>query len=127
MAQEKKFDFSVKQDGEQWNAEITRRVSARKTSVSKQKKGFESEALATEWAQEKLAECLANLQAGNKRKSEKRTARNELATKQASEKEAAAALYEEKQQAYFDALDDEDSEEDDNDFDQDDEDELNAR
>ena len=55
MAQQKKFDFAVKQDGEQWNAEITRRVSARNTSVSKRKKGFETEALATEWAKETLA------------------------------------------------------------------------
>jgi len=107
MAQEKKFDFSVKQDGEQWNAVITRRVSARKTSVTKQKKGFESEELATEWAKSKLAECLENLQAGNKRKSEKRAVRNELAAKAVAEKEAAATLYEEKQQAYFEALDEE--------------------
>ena len=111
MAQQKKFDFSVKQVGEQWNAEITRRVSARKTSVSKQKKGFESEALATTWAQEKLAECLENLQAGNKRKADKRVARNELAAKTEAEKEEAATLYEEKQQAYFEALDEQEFEE----------------
>ncbi|PKG37594.1 DUF3622 domain-containing protein [Psychromonas sp. Urea-02u-13] len=110
MAQEKKFDFSIKQDGEQWNAEITRRVSARKTSVSKQKKGFETEALATEWATAKLAECLENLQAGNKRKSEKRVVRNDLAAKAIADKETAAILYEEKQQAYFEALDEEDEE-----------------
>ena len=111
MAQEKKFDFSIKQDGEQWNAEITRRVSARKTSVSKQKKGFASEELATEWAKAKLTECLENLQAGNKRKSEKRVARNELAAKAVAEKEAAATLYDEKQQAYFEGLDEEELEE----------------
>ena len=111
MAQEKKFDFSIKQDGEQWNAEITRRVSARKTSVSKQKKGFASEELATEWAKEKLSECLENLQAGNKRKAEKRAVRNELAVNAVAEKEAAATLYEEKQQAYFEALDEEELEE----------------
>ena len=111
MAQEKKFDFSVKQDGEQWNAEITRRVSARKTSVSKQKKGFASEALAIEWAKEKLTECLENLQAGNKRKSEKRAVRNALAAKTVADKETAAALYEEKQHAYFEALDEQELEE----------------
>jgi hypothetical protein len=110
MAQEKKFDFSVKQDGEQWNAEITRRVSARKTSVSKQKKGFTSEELATEWAKTKLVECLENLQAGNKRKSEKRVVRNELAAKAVADKETAATIYEEKQQAYFEALDEQELE-----------------
>jgi len=112
MAQEKKFDFSVKQENEQWNAEVTRRVSARKTSVSKQKKGFATEELATEWASTKLAECIDNLQAGNKRKSEKRVVRNELAAKAVAEKETAATLYEEKQQAYFETLDEAEFEED---------------
>ncbi len=111
MAQEKKFDFSVKQDGEQWNAEITRRVSARRTSVSKRKKGFETEALATEWAKEQLTQFLENLQSGNKRKAEKRVIRNELAAKAVADKETAATLYEEKQQAYFEALDEEEFEE----------------
>ena len=113
MAQQNKFDFRITQDGEQWNAEITRRVSARRTSVSKRKKGFESEALATEWAKETLADFLKNLQEGNKRKSEKRAARNELAAKAIIAKEASAAAYEEKQQAYFEALDEEDFEEED--------------
>lgn len=110
MAQENKFDFRIKQDGEQWNAEITRRVSARRTSVSKRKKGFTSEALATEWAKEQLVGFLENLQAGNKRKAQKRAVRNELAAKTIAEKEAAATLYEEKQQAYFEALDEEELE-----------------
>jgi len=113
MAQQNKFDFRITQDGEQWNAEITRRVSARRTSVSKRKKGFESEALATEWAKETLVGFLANQQEANKRKSEKRAARNELAAKAVIAKEASAAAYEEKQQAYFDALDAEEFEDED--------------
>ncbi|WP_019614170.1 DUF3622 domain-containing protein [Psychromonas ossibalaenae] len=108
MAQENKFDYSIKQDGEKWNAEITRRVSARRTTVSKQKKGFESEELAQQWAKKQLADCIEALQAGNKRKAEKRTVRNELAAKALAEKEAAAALYEEKQAAFFEADEDED-------------------
>ncbi|MEI6897331.1 MAG: DUF3622 domain-containing protein [Psychromonas sp.] len=107
MAQQNKFDFRIKENGEQWDAEITRRVSARRTSVSKRKKGFASEALATEWAKEQLVGFLANLQEGNKRKSEKRVARNEQAAKTLVAKEAAATLYAEKQQAYFEALDEE--------------------
>jgi len=113
MAQQNKFDFRITQDGEQWNAEITRRVSARRTTVSKRKKGFESEALATEWAKETLAGFLENQQAANKRKSEKRTERNELAAKAIVAKEAAAAAYQEKQQAYFDGLDEEEFEDED--------------
>lgn len=99
MAQEKKFDYRITQDGEKWHAEITRRVSARRTSVSKRQKGFETEELAEQWAKDELQGFLENLQAGNKRKAEKRLARNELAAKLAAEKETAAVLYEEKKLA----------------------------
>ena len=105
MAQTNKFEFQVMQDGDVWNATITRRVSARRTSVSKQKKGFSSEALATEWAKETLAQFLENLQEGNKRKADKRIVRNDLAEKAKIEKEAAAVAYKEKQDAHFAALD----------------------
>ena len=95
MAQQNKFDYRIKQDGDKWNAEITRRVTARKTSVSKRKKGFETKELAEQWAKEELISFLENLQASNKRKAEKRAVREELAAKAEAEKEAAAALYEE--------------------------------
>jgi hypothetical protein len=107
MSQQNKFDFRITQNNEQWDAEITRRVSARRTTVSKRKKGFASEALATEWAKEALAGFLENQKLSNKRKSEKRASRNELAAQAIAAKEAAAALYQEKQQAYFEALDEE--------------------
>lgn len=86
MAQEKKFDYKVIQDGEKWHAEITRRVSARKTSVSKRKKGFESQEAAEQWGKEQLEVFLQNLQERNKRKAEKRVVRNQLEA-QAIEKE----------------------------------------
>ena len=99
MAQQNKFDYRIKQDGDKWNAEITRRVTARKTSVSKRKKGFETKELAEQWAKEELISFLENLQASNKRKAEKRAVREELAAKAEAEKEAAAALYKEKRLA----------------------------
>lgn len=99
MAQQNKFDYRIKQDGEKWDAEITRRVTARRTSVSKRQKGFETQEMAEQWAKQELVGFLENLQAGNKRKAEKRTIRNELAAKAAAEKEAAAALYEEQRLA----------------------------
>ena len=108
MSQENKFDFNVTQQGEQWNAEITRRISARKTTVSKRKKGFESEEQATVWAKEQLADFLDNLQASNKRKAEKRVERNELLAKGEAEKEAKAIAYQEKRLAAMEAMDAED-------------------
>ena len=101
MAQQNKFDYRIKQDNEQWSAEITRRVTARKTSVSKRKKGFATQELAEQWAKETLTGFLDNLQESNKRKAEKRTVRDEQAAKAEAEKEAAAALYEEKRLAAF--------------------------
>ena len=99
MAQQNKFAYRIKQDGDKWNAEITRRVTARKTSVSKRQKGFTTSELAEQWAKEQLTGFLENLQASNKRKAEKRAVREELAAKAEAEKEAAAALYEEKRLA----------------------------
>ncbi|MCW8996910.1 MAG: DUF3622 domain-containing protein [Psychromonas sp.] len=107
MAQQNKFDYRIKEDGNKWNAEITRRVTARRTSVSKQQKGFETPELAEQWAKEQLTRFLENLQANNKRKAEKRTLRNELAAKAEAEKEAAAALYEEKRLAELEEQDNE--------------------
>ena len=99
MAQQNKFDYRIQQDGDKWSAEIIRRVTARRTSVSKRKKGFETQELAEQWSKNQLVDFLENLQAGNKRKAEKRALRNELAAKADAEKEAAAALYEEKRLA----------------------------
>ena len=101
MTQHNKFDYCIKENDAKWDAEITRRVTSRKTMVSKRKKGFATRELAEQWSKEQLAEFLENLQAGNKRKAEKRTLRNELAAKAEAEKKAAAALYEEKRQAAF--------------------------
>lgn len=111
MAQENKFDYCIKQNDTKWDAEITRRVSARRTIVSKQKKGFETQDLAQQWAKEKLADFLKNLQLGNKRKAEKRTNRNELAAKAEAEKEAAMTLYKEKRLAALEAENNSENEE----------------
>ena len=105
MAQENKFNYHIAKNGDKWNAEITRRVSARRTSVSKQKKGFETEQLAELWAKEQLVGFIENLQAATKRKAEKRIIRNELAAKAEADKVAAAALYEEKRLAALAAID----------------------
>ena len=99
MTQHNKFDYCIKENDSKWDAEITRRVTSRKTTVSKRKKGFATQELAEQWSKEQLADFLENLQTGNKRKAEKRTLRNELAAKAEAEKEAAAALYEEKRRA----------------------------
>jgi len=93
MTQQKKFDYIIKQDANTWSAEITRRVSARKNQVSKQQGGFETEALAKEWATAQLATFLEKQKQANARKSERRAERNALAEKAQAEKEAAQAKF----------------------------------
>ena len=46
-----KFDYRLVEKNTTWNAEITRKVSARKTNVTKRKARFASEADAREWAE----------------------------------------------------------------------------
>ncbi|HEY5716423.1 MAG TPA: DUF3622 domain-containing protein [Psychromonas sp.] len=111
MAQQNKFDYRITQDGDTWHAEITRRVTAHRTSVSKQKKGFESEESALIWAKETLAEFIANQQVATKRKADKRILRNQLAVKAEAEKIAAAALYEKKRLAAIEGRDQQQDEE----------------
>ncbi|WP_435237433.1 DUF3622 domain-containing protein [Psychromonas sp. PT13] len=97
MAHHNKFDYRIKQEGDSWIAEITRRITARKTSVSKREKGFETEALAEEWAKEQLIDYVAHQKESNKRKAEKRALRNELAAKAAAEHAAEVASFAKKQ------------------------------
>lgn len=111
MAQQNKFDYRITQEGDKWNAEITRRVSARRTSVSKRQNGFENEASAEAWAKEELIQFVQNLQAATKRKADKRTVRNELAAKAEAEKIAAAAAYEAKRLAVIEEQDQQENEE----------------
>lgn len=93
MTQQKKFDYQIKQDATTWSAEITRRVSARRTSISKQQDGFETEALAIEWATTELSGFLEKQKQANARKSERRTERDALAAKALAAKEAANTAF----------------------------------
>ncbi len=93
MAQEKKYDYRLVQDSDTWTTEITKRVTARKTTVTKRKKDFETQAQAKEWGETKLAEYVESLQQHNKRKAEKRAVRNELEAKAEAEQAAREEKY----------------------------------
>ena len=122
MTQQKKFDYQIKQDANTWSAEITRRVSARRSSVSKKQDGFATEALATEWATAELAGFLEKQKAANARKSERRTERNELAAKATAAKEAShAAFLAKREESRAAALEADENDDDDFDYDYDEE------
>jgi hypothetical protein len=62
-----KYNSRIIENGATWTAEITRRISARKTGVSKSEEGFSSEAAAQAWVEKELPVFLKNLGEQNKR------------------------------------------------------------
>ncbi|NRB24158.1 DUF3622 domain-containing protein [Shewanella sp.] len=88
MTQTKKFDFRIVQDKQVWAAEITRRMTARKTIVSKRKTGFATEAEASAWGEKELQSFLDKLMLRNERKAKQRDERTQAA---ASKEQAADA------------------------------------
>lgn len=72
MTKGKKYDYRVVQNDSGWSAEITRRMTSKKTVVSKRQSGFATEAAAREWGKSELETFVNNLNQRNKRHSEQR-------------------------------------------------------
>ena len=74
MTQSKKYDCRVVQDNTSWTAEIIRRVTSKKTVVTKSQDGFSTEAEAQDWGQKEVKTFLKslNLNEQKKRYSKKR-------------------------------------------------------
>ena len=70
MAKGKKYEFRVKQEDTCWAAEIIRKVTSKKTIVSKLMNGFSSESEAQEWGQRELKTVLKNLHERNMQRSQ---------------------------------------------------------
>ncbi|MGH1463576.1 MAG: DUF3622 domain-containing protein [Neptuniibacter sp.] len=77
MSQGKKYSYHLIQKGDSWSAEILRQASHKKTVVSKRQGDFKTEAEAEAWAEQTLKGFLEQQVERNKRKSEKRTLREE--------------------------------------------------
>ncbi|MBW1821413.1 MAG: DUF3622 domain-containing protein [Deltaproteobacteria bacterium] len=70
MAENKKYDIQLVRDKNSWTAEITRKITSRKTAVSKRQEGFPTETEAQEWGEKELKSFLESQNARNKRRSE---------------------------------------------------------
>jgi len=68
MSKDRKYSTQIVQQDSGWNAAIIRRVTARKTTVTKSRDGFASEAEATDWAATELASLLKTLAERNQRR-----------------------------------------------------------
>lgn len=85
MSQSKKYAFRVFEANNGWKTEITRRMTATKTVVSKSHDGFASEAEATAWGEQALQDFLGKQVERNKRKTEKHLKAKSLAAAIAAE------------------------------------------
>lgn len=77
MSTNKKYDYRVTKGKTDWTAEIIRRVTSKKTSVSKSQDGFASEADARAWGEKELKSFLENLAERNKRDAAQRQQQKE--------------------------------------------------
>ncbi len=68
MSQSKKYDYQIEQHDSNWRVKIIRRVTSKRTTVSKSQEGFSSEAEAEAWGKKELAQFLDNLVQRNKRR-----------------------------------------------------------
>lgn len=68
----KKYTVEITQQDDTWSAAIVRRVSSKKTTVSKQQEGFQSEAEAKAWGEAELKAFMKQLSDKNKARSEQR-------------------------------------------------------
>jgi len=67
MSTNKKYDFIIEQAQSLWVAKITRKITSKKTVVTKQKDDFTSEEQAKEWAKTTLEELTQTLKTSNSR------------------------------------------------------------
>ncbi len=72
MSKGKKFSYQVLEDKGAWKAEIVRKVSTKKTTVTKSQADFTSEQEAKEWAENELQSFMQQLSERNKRRDQKR-------------------------------------------------------
>ena len=72
MTKGKKYDYRVVPGDAGWRAEIIRRVTAKKTVVSKSQDGFATEPEAQAWGESELKSFSENLNERNKVRAKKR-------------------------------------------------------
>lgn len=98
MTTNKKYDYQVIKNKTNWSTQITRRVTSKKTTVSKSQDGFATEAEAKAWGEKELAAFLENLTKRNKREfadhiknKEEKAARDAAYKQRKKDREASAS------------------------------------
>lgn len=73
MNPSKKYSFNVIEDADGWRVEVLRRVSSKRSHISKQKDGFATQEAAQAWGEAEAAALLKNM---NLKAQKKRRLRN---------------------------------------------------
>lgn len=97
-----KYGYRVKQEGNDWVVEITRKISTTKTGVSKRQDGFSSESEAEEWGKAALVSFLDNLEERNKRRAEEKEKAAQRQQEKQERHEKNVEEWAKKQQDYYD-------------------------
>lgn len=92
MPKNMKYQSQVTQVGSSWQVQIVRQVTAKKTQVTKQQGGFESELKANEWATVELKQLLETLVGSNQRHNQNRKQNVEIAQQRSSRRAEKTAL-----------------------------------
>jgi len=103
----KKYQSEVLEENGQWLARINRRLSSRKSKVSKEQGGFSTEAEAQAWADETLTEFINTQQTANSRQGESRKQNDEVKRQRSNRRSEKTELA--KQAKEQDALDNQNS------------------
>lgn len=71
MAKSKKYTYRLIEDGESWTAQVVRRVTSKKSVVTKSQNGFATDDEAESWGQAEVKALIksTNLTERNKRRS----------------------------------------------------------
>ena len=84
MAHSKKYTIEIAQQNNTWTAKIHRRISAKKSTVSKQQSEFANEQAANDWATTELKAFTSNQHNRNEKSSEKRHLKLKIANEKAA-------------------------------------------
>ena len=84
MAKNNKYQINLQQVDSSWQAQVTRQVTSKKTTVTKQQENFTSEADAKEWADAELNKLLETQVSNNQRQNKNRKEKAEIVEQRSS-------------------------------------------
>lgn len=100
----KKYQTEVLEENGKWTARITRKLSSKKSTVSKQQEGFATQAEAETWANDTLATFIDTQKTANNRQGENRKNNDEVKRQRSNRRaEKTELAKQEKQQAELDS------------------------